>query len=526
LTPEQESDHTIRAYVLLAAYGTTRHLGWPSAFHCAGSWGETHYGGGLCDRLPLLSPRPVYCAYATMTRQLNRMNFVKMVPTGSNTVFCFQFKHYKTGELMHVLWTLRGRRPVTLTAPGGEVAVFDSMDNPAAGERQVGRVTVTVTASPLYVRGLTADPTLALGSPDHADAAPGPEAVRLGDLGEDTWALSTERDLAYEDSHPEFIRRFPGKFSVKPEAGPDRYGKALAVHLEKQDRERKTMPFYTTLVPAKPIVLPGKPSHLGLWVKASSDWGRVVYCLRDARGERWVSVGQKGEWNVDDTHCWSQFCFDGWRYLRFELPGNSPYDAFREMGTSFWGHYGPGDAIVDYPLSLEMVIVERRTHVIAGTELVPASADDVLLGGLFAEYERPADRTPEAVRLANLRMPLPAAPPDLANPLTRLQQTGSGDGPTITKVEPPEREYDGKRCLVFFAPAPGAVKYDVWVSPYADGRGAIRLAAGWTAPGQLLTGLRPNLDLYLFAVASDKSGKASKPGPGFKINLKDRFPMK
>jgi len=65
-----------------------------------------------------------------MTRQLNRMNFVKMVPTGSNTVFCFQFKHYKTGELLHVVWTLRGTRPVSVAAAASEkLTVSDSMDN-------------------------------------------------------------------------------------------------------------------------------------------------------------------------------------------------------------------------------------------------------------------------------------------------------------------------------------------------------------------------------------------------------------
>ena len=167
------------------------------------------------------------------------------------------------------------------------------------------------------------------------------------------------------------------------------------------------MPFYTTLVPAKPLVIPGKASHLGLWARAASDWGRMVYCLRDAKGERWLSVGKKGEWNVDDVHCWSQFCFDGWRYLRFEMPGNAPYDCYREAGTSFWGPYGPGDGIVDLPLTLEKIIVERRTHVIAGTQQVPASNDDVLLGALFAEYEKLTNKMDDTVRQSRLRMPLP-----------------------------------------------------------------------------------------------------------------------
>jgi hypothetical protein len=66
----------------------------------------------------------------------------------------------------------------------------------------------------------------------------------------------------------------------------------------------------------------------------------------------------------------------------------------------------------------------------------------------------------------------------------------------------------------------------VWVSTYADGRGAIQLAKDWTAPGQLLTGLSPNTDLYLFVVVKDAAGKASKPGKAFKVNLKDMFPQK
>src|SRR5947199_10209064 len=158
--------------------------------------------------------------------------------------------------------------------------------------------------------------------------------------------------------------------------------------------------------------------------KAESDWGRVVYCLKDAKGERWLSIGKKGEWNVDDTHNWSAFNYDGWRYLTFELPGNAPYDLYREAGTSFWGNYG-GDMVVDLPLTLEKIIVERRTHVIHATEQLAAAPDDVLLGALLAEYETPADKTEEAVRLSRLRMPLPATALELANPIRKLTEAGT-----------------------------------------------------------------------------------------------------
>src|SRR5262249_25042108 len=152
--------------------------------------------------------------------------------------------------------------------------------------------------------------------------------------------------------------------------------------------------------------------------------------------------------------------------------------------------------------------------------------DDVLLGAVVAEYETSADKTEEAVRLSRLRMPLPAIAPELANPIRKLTEDSTTAGPEVTKINPPEREYDGRRCHVHFAPVKDAKTYDVWVSTYADGRGAILLGKVWSAPGQLLTGLSPNVDLYLFVVAKDAAGKSSRPGKVFKVNLKDMFPQR
>jgi hypothetical protein len=72
---------------------------------------------------------------------LNRCNFEGWTPTGSLSVYAMRFKHYKTGQIVHVLWTLRGKRPVSIDRSvaaqekPGEVLVTDAMDNtaPAAG---------------------------------------------------------------------------------------------------------------------------------------------------------------------------------------------------------------------------------------------------------------------------------------------------------------------------------------------------------------------------------------------------------
>src|SRR5690606_2733557 len=140
---------------------------------------------------------------------------------------------------------------------------------------------------------------------------------------------------------------------------------------------------------------------------------------------KWLSVGTKDDWNNDDIHAWSAFCFDGWRYLTFQLPASAPYDSYREHGTSWWGSYG-GDGIVDLPLSLEKIMVERRPKVIYGADLVDARPDDVLLGDLYAEYASEADMGKEAVRLSRLRIPEQTRPHELTNPTADLPAGGRG----------------------------------------------------------------------------------------------------
>ena len=100
-------------------------------------------------------------------------------------------------------------------------------------------------------------------------------------------------------------------------------------------------------------------------------------------------MGTKGTWNNDDTPNASVFNFDGKRLIRFELPSNLPWDHFREMGTTWWGASG-GDQVVDLPLSLEKVFIERRgkamyVNSLETTDPAPSS------GQLYVEYESPND---------------------------------------------------------------------------------------------------------------------------------------
>lgn len=528
LSPEEHAALSVRNSLILLGYGVDFQTGGWAAYDAGGFWGEQHYGSGICETLPLATPKPTYAAYATMTRQLNRRNFDKWVATGSLSTYALQFKHYKDKSLVHTFWTIRGRRPVTVKVPAdAKVALYDSMDNLTDLPVKDGSVTFMLDQAPCYVAGLPDAPAITLGEPDQSDSVPAKDALPLAKLGDGSWSVSAEPDADYENLAKEFIRKHPGKMTVRIAEGPaDKGGSVLAVHFEKPDQDSRVMPFFTTLVPKKPVVIPGKASHLGLWVNAASDWGRVVYCLRDAKGERWLSIGPKGAWNNDDMHSWSSFNFDGWRYLRFELPACSPFDLFREAGSTWWGNFGTGDRIPDLPLTLEKLIVERRTHAMYVNDPQPTSTNDVMLGGLLAEYETPDNKTEKAVELSRLRMPIPTGVPELDNPIQRFEDNGVAAAVEITDIVVPLHESDGTKCNVQFTTVTNAVSYELWASPYPDGRGAVKLSSQIKASGALARGFTPDTDFYLFVIYTDSGKKSSKPSKAFHINLKDTFSQK
>src|SRR5262249_21585283 len=159
--------------------------------------------------------------------------------------------------------------------------VTDAMNNTRRLAARDSRVTVDTDASIIYVSG--ADVVAAkVGEPDHGDARPAAGARQVADLGDGTWHYTSGRDRLYENGTFR-VARYRGRFTAEVVEDGVR-GKVLRSTLGKQDAVHELMPWYNVLEPARPVELRGAPSALGLWVKGASDWGRVIYVLRDARG--------------------------------------------------------------------------------------------------------------------------------------------------------------------------------------------------------------------------------------------------
>jgi hypothetical protein len=526
VTPREQMDIYSRWTLLSMAYGIDRfYSGW-FAFDCGNYYGSEHYGGcGIQRRIPYCDPKPAYAAYATMTDRLNEANFDGWLKTGSNTTYCLRFAGPK-GKV-HTLWTLRGKRPVTLTlASDGDVQVTDSMNNTVVIKTRDRQATISTDPSVVYVSATAAVVSALVGEPDHSDARPAEDKLAkvVGDLGDGTWSFSNQRDKVYEEGNFA-MSRYPGKFSTTLAVDRKDMGKVLVSRLEKQEKVHELMPWYNVLTPKKKIVLPGAPQHLGLWVKGASDWGRVIYVLRDAKGEKWTSIGAQDQYNCDDTHSWSSFNFDGWRYLRFELPGHTPYDSYRKHGTTWWRSDG-GDGIVDLPLTLESIIVEQRSHLLYVNDVQPAASDTVCFGKLYAEYASTADEAPLAVAQAKLRMPLPKGAPDLPNPIVLMEKEGTSAPTKILRLEPPLEHNDGTMVHVHFNEVQTAKKHFVWVGIRPDGKGAVNLTPKGAKNGAPVRGLRPALPLYFWVTYVDAQGRQSRPSQPMNATLVDTFSQK
>jgi len=521
-TYREQMDLYHRWVLISLAYGVKEiYSGWFD-FDNGDYFGAEHYGGcGIRRRIPYCDPKPGYAAFATMTDKLAAANFEAWMPTGSLTTFCLRFKGPKS--YVYALWTIRGKRPVTLTLTADTAMnVTDSMNNTRVITSRDRQVTITTGPSVVYVTGGEVA-SVEVGEPDHSDVAPPDGSLQVADLGDGTWQYTSQRK-EYFEANTFAIFPYLGRFSGELVNDAD-HGQVLASKLEIQDVVREVMPWYNTLTPANPVPIKGVPSHLGVWVKGASDWGRVIYVLRDAAGERWTSIGHPDQWNCDDVHSWSSFNFDGWRYVRFELPGHVGYDNFRKHGTTWW-RADDGDTIVDLPLALEQIIIEQRSHVIYVNDVQPAASDTVRLGKVYAEYETPEDKTDEAVRISRLRMKLPEGMPDLPNPIVELAQSGIGEPTRIVKLVPPNNHADGTRAHVHFEPVEGAAKYFIWCSAYLNGTGAVNLTPAGATNGALIHGMRPAVKFFYFVIWEDANGQKSLPSPAHEQVLIDQFKEK
>ncbi|MBI2193487.1 MAG: hypothetical protein HYU36_16040 [Planctomycetes bacterium] len=519
------ADSMVRTAVLSLAQGTSRFLACWTTYDCEGYWGSQHYGCiGLIGRRPEYNPKPAAAAFATMTQVLDTATYDGYLPTGSRSAYCVRFKD-SGDRWVYALWTVRGTRPVTLRAAAkAALTRVDENGNAMPLAVSEGRTNVPLGQTPVWVlaRGGPIEAAEA-GTPVYTES-PGPHVRTLEDFESADWSYSPECYPRYALNEWDVVRT-PGPMKAERVGSAERRSRVWRVALTEAPEGKPFVSWYGVFSPPRPIPIPGRPKALGIFARGISGWGRIVYEIADAKGEVFQSIGTKDEWNCDDVHSWSYLNFDGWRYLEFPLPGNAPGDDYREKDSVWWNHSEEG--IVDLPLSLNKVIIEMQTHQIYVDELLPVQDRTIEMDDLLAVYESPemmTERPVEVQRAAAGTLRPKATGSGLPNPILGLEEKGVGEPTEILRLYPPEHQHDGTRVHVAFRPVEGAKEYQVWVSAYPDGRGAIVQVKGQqTEP--LVSGLKASFPLYFVVTYTDAEGKQSKPSRSVRTLLKDEFPM-
>jgi len=519
LTERDQMDYQVRYLLLGMAYGVDAFISGVVPQDAGNYYGAEHYGAGIFHRYPLENPKPAAAAVATMTSMLCGADPVGGIDTGCLTTYCLQFRRAKDNANIFALWRVRGTEDVRVKVRGTQATVTDAMGNAATVPVQDGAIQVSLSPSPVWLTGVEAVEGFDLAPPVYA-ATPAKITRPLAALNADNWTYDGAEDAAYARNHFAIRRVADPLLQAQFDQSEPNHAEAVAITLPVEPGDRPLINRYGALKTKQPIVIPGKAGALGIWIKGNSSWGRVVYQLRDAKGEIWTSAGTKDDWNCDDTHAWSYINFDGWRYVRFPLPGNYLWDAAREQETTWWGSRG-GDGIVDLPLTLEKIFVEARNEVPVLGEMKLVPERSYKLSGLVAEYATAADATPAAIAQYQSRMPLPdwTGPED--NPIAKLAAEGTDPAPKINGFEEPQHFNDGRQMIIRFD-QDKALKYNLYLSRFADGRGADLIVSG-VNDNQSVGGLRPETTMYLFLTAMDTQKKESKPSKAFQLVTHDKF---
>lgn len=365
-------------------------------------WGPT----GYLNHYPECNPKPAYVAMATMMRMLDgpvgdlpRPQILKILDMGSRSLFGLEFKTRSNG-IVHVFWTLTGERPVNLSlAEGkGEIHVTDAMGNLRTLKFSDNKTDLTITTSPIYVRGLGDIRGIQPGTPRYSNR-PGPWAEEIDGLESVTsWkAMSVEEMKAIAlqgtsakgqeglseptlgiDQTKADIIRCVGNFKI--ETVLDDEMKANVWEVTPQPVEgHPLIPMYQILRRDEPLVIDSPRERIGVWVKGNSGWGRIMFGFTDAKGNKWLSMETKDEWNTEDIASETWIHFDGWRYIDIGLPAFYA-DGIQKPAANNWRYTGKFEIV--YPIRIDTLVIQLQNEIVYLNKTVPVDPKSIRLRGL------------------------------------------------------------------------------------------------------------------------------------------------
>jgi len=373
------------------------------------SYHDSNWGAaGLMHAWPDVSPKPAYVAYAVQTQVLDGATFTRYISTGSTAVYAAEFRK-KDKSYVTCFWTVRGTYPLTLKVPGAKQAVLTDLmgrESTVAFTKDSG--TVPVPNTPCYLATPRPIAAITRGTPVHETQPAGKSAVisSLDNLNDWTVRNAADSEL---DMYNFLNPRRQGNFEYKevPAGGKS----VLEVSPKLPVAGSPYLQMYSSLVLKQPAEIPGEPTQIGVVVNGNGGWGRIIFELTDASGQRWISLGAEqagapnpwmadwlpaaefaklkgsnvNDWSSDDAWGRSYINFDGWRLVKFPLPGQYPGEGYHWPMNSQWRW--DKDGVVHYPLKFTRLVITMPEKVLYGTEYIAPPKYQIQLKDLMVLYE-------------------------------------------------------------------------------------------------------------------------------------------
>jgi hypothetical protein len=413
LSPQTQASYFVRHAVHSLAWGIPVFR--PGMItDCGDSYYFSHWGAsGLCYAMPEVRPKPSYVALATMTQCLDSAKFSRVIPTGSTVVYAVEFAR-KDGGYLTVLWTIRGTRALRVEAAGASPTVLtDMMGNQTPIAFAGGAAEVPISHAPGFLA--TRQPLARVSSGQAVlESRPTGKSFVVSPLGKlAEWKVQRERSVELETYNFECPRR-KGDFQYREVTSFEGENNVLEILPRLPLPGSPYLPMYSVLAHATGVEIPGEPTEIGLMLNGNGGWGRMIFELEDASGQRWISLGATAkkkeaspqqeqytqanvgqsaiqsvicDWNTNDIWRRSSINFDGWRYMKFPLPGNFPGEGYHWPFNSQWR--SGGDGVVKYPLKFKKLIVELPEKVLHVKDYAAAPRQAVYLKDLLVTYEPP-----------------------------------------------------------------------------------------------------------------------------------------
>ena len=311
-------------------------------------WGAS----GLCERGPTCYPKLSYLAYSVMTKMLDGATFVRLLDTGSSTIYAAEFSR-DDGKYVTVLWCARGEAVCQTGWFVGDEAYSMRGKPLSARKTPFGQEpSYLVTKKPLDSFRIVKR-TFAKGE-RFFDG--GRNAVRLSTAAIDfspTNAIVT----SLEKCAPVFVK---GAFSLSdvndPEVGPC---VELALDTSVTQYTSKVFCENVTIKLKEPRPLKPDATVIGMKVKGDSNWGQIYFHIEDGEGKSWQSYRHWLDAFMSDWPGNTCVNFDGWGYVYLTLRTN---DLVFDTISDDWKKEWPGMKKPVPPFKLKAITISRYRH--------------------------------------------------------------------------------------------------------------------------------------------------------------------